>query len=92
MTNRMQASNSNQSPTNKSVFTAKRTSTKSQEERLYDSKFIPQTQNLNKDSEAVFDIGAKRSCLSPTLLSNYVLGISLLKNIAMKYSYQDSFS
>ena len=33
----------------------------------------------------------KKSCLSPTLLSNYVLAISLLKNIAMKHSQPDTF-
>ena len=38
------------------------------------------------------ELGSKKSCLSPTLLSNYVLGISLLKNIAMKYAYEDNFS
>ena len=33
----------------------------------------------------------KKSCLSPTLLSNYVLAISLLKNIAMKHSQPENF-
>ena len=38
------------------------------------------------------ELVSKRSCLSPTLLSNYVLGISLLKNIAMKCTQPDEFS
>ena len=47
---------------------------------------------MNKDSAAQFEaISVKKSCLSPTLLSNYVLGISLLKNIAMKFAYEDNF-
>lgn len=37
------------------------------------------------------EVGVKKSCMSPTLLSNYVLAISLLKNIAMKHAYPDNF-
>ena len=47
---------------------------------------------MNKNSASGLDLEVKKSCLSPTLLSNYVLGISLLKNIAMKYAYADNFS
>jgi hypothetical protein len=53
--------------------------------------------HLNKDSadgfaQDAYEIGVKKSCLSPTLLSNYVLAISLLKNIAMKHAYPDNFA
>ena len=43
------------------------------------------------NQELMDDLGMKRSCMSPTLLSNYVLAISLLKNIAMKHAYPDNF-
>ena len=48
---------------------------------------------MNRDSASAtgFDSGSKNSNLSPTLLSNYVLSITLLKNIAMKQAYSDSF-
>ena len=48
---------------------------------------------LNQNSaEGLQELVGKRSCLSPTLLSNYVLAISLLKNIAMRFSHPDSFA
>ncbi len=57
------------------------------------AKFYQRANNLNQNSAiGIDDLGIKRSCLSPTLLSNYVLGISLLKNIAMKHSYADNFA
>jgi len=54
------------------------------------------TNHLNYDSadgliHGIEEVGVKKSCLSPTLLSNYVLAISLLKNISMKYAYPDNF-
>ena len=54
------------------------------------------TNNLNYDSadgliRGIEEVGVKKSCLSPTLLSNYVLAISLLKNISMKYAYPENF-
>ena len=54
--------------------------------------------NANERNESsasgldLLELGTKRSCLSPTLLSNYVLGISLLKNIAMKHAFPDNFA
>ena len=52
------------------------------------TKFAIASPVLNHDSAIAFDDIPleKKSCLSPTLLSNYVLAISLLKNIAMKHS------
>lgn len=58
-------------------------------------KFATNQSQLNKNSALglaeLEELGVKRSCLSPTLLSNYVLAISLLKNIAMKHAYPDNF-
>ena len=57
------------------------------------TKFYQKSYNLNQNSaDGLEDLGIKRSCLSPTLLSNYVLVISLLKNIAMKHAYADNFA
>ena len=44
------------------------------------------------DDEDGASIGSKKSFLTVTLLSNYVLGINLLKNIAMKFSDEDNFN
>ena len=49
------------------------------------------TNALEQPNSGAQDVGAKKSCLSPTLLSNYVLAITLLKNIAMKHAYPDTF-
>ena len=63
------------------------------------SKFSVKTSHLNNDSAEglvhnvdIENLGIKKSCLSPTLLSNYVLAISLLKNISMKFAYPDNFA
>ena len=65
----------------------------SEEQKNGSQKFYNQAARLNQNSaDGLEDIGVRKSCLSPTLLSNYVLGISLLKNIAMKHSYSDNFS
>ena len=47
---------------------------------------------MNLDDEDGQSIGSKKSYLNATLLSNYVLGINLLKNIALKFSDEDSFN
>ena len=73
----------------KGTFGARRTSNQSEEEKFPSNKFA--TKSLNKNSASNIDIGVKKSCLSPTLLSNYVLAISLLKNIAMKFANLDNF-
>mmetsp|Transcript_42241 Transcript_42241/g.55659 ORF Transcript_42241/g.55659 Transcript_42241/m.55659 type:complete len:117 (-) Transcript_42241:2691-3041(-) len=64
----------------------------SNEEEKQSARLHQRNMALNQNSaEGLEELVGKRSCLSPTLLSNYVLGISLLKNIAMKYSNPDSF-
>ena len=76
----------------KAGFAGRRTSNESAEEEKYQANGKFATNTLNKNSASGLDLEVKKSCLSPTLLSNYVLGISLLKNIAMKYAYADNFS
>ena len=51
------------------------------------SEFRSKFKRMNRDSAAGFDSNSNKSNLSPTLLSNYVLSITLLKNIAMKQAY-----
>lgn len=64
-----------------------------EQEKYGQQKFYQRAEALNQNSDdGLGDFETKKSCLSPTLLSNYVLGISLLKNIAMKLSYADNFA
>lgn len=79
----------------------RRESNQSENEKseLMGSKFSVKANHLNNDSAEglvhnvdIENLGIKKSCLSPTLLSNYVLAISLLKNISMKFAYPDNFA
>ena len=58
-----------------------------------ESKHSPfNSSKRRKDSATGFDFHTKKSRLSPTILSNYVLAICLMKNVAMRYAYPGSFS
>ena len=59
------------------------------------SKAKSSSHNISVEDEEA-EVGGygtkKKSYLNATLLSNYILGISLLKNVAMKFSDEDGFN
>ena len=77
--------------TKQNVFGTRNNSHQSTEESKLPSNKFTNKSMLNKNSASGFDIGVKKSCLSPTLLSNFVLAISLLKNVALHTANPDEF-